>query len=156
MFKVIVDTNVFTSVFDPATLNFDNFDVVRNCITSPRCHGILVYGGTKFRKELSSFTIRKKIFKILRDAGRLEELDDNTVDDLEKKLKQIEPCNRFNDEHLVACVILSGCKVIVSDDQRADKYIKDQECKFYPTPRWRPKIYRDKSRHSKIFDNCCK
>jgi predicted nucleic acid-binding protein len=156
MFKVIVDTNVFGDVFNPDLKNFNNFHPVRNCITSPKCKGILVYGGSKFKHELSSFSYRKKIFKILRDIGRLQELDDSQVDNLCNKLKRIEPCRAFNDEHLIACVILSGSKVIVTDDKRADRYLKDDHEKFYNHPSERPKIYRDRKKHFKIFSDCCK
>jgi hypothetical protein len=156
MFRVIIDTNVFDSVFNSNSRDFDNFYPVRNCITSPKCHGVLVYGGRKFRNELSSFSDRKRIFKILRDAGRLEELDDSPVDKLCERLKRLEPCKRFNDEHLIACVILSGCKVIVTDDKRADKYLKDPQGRFYSHPNDRPKIYRYRARHYKIFSDCCK
>jgi len=156
MFKVIIDTNVFASVFNPNSHDFDNFEPVRNCITSPRCHGILVYGGTKFRDEMRAFGERKRIFKILRDSRRLLELADDEVNILCATLKQKEPCDRFNDEHIIACAILSKCNVIVTNDKRADKYIKDQDCKFYPHSNERPKIYRYKAKHYKVFYGCCR
>ncbi len=153
---IIIDTNVISIVFNVMSKKHDNFKPVYRCITDINCNGIMVYGGTKYIKELTSTLHQKynRLFVQLRNIGRLQELDRDKVDRLEKGLKIIEPCKNFDDEHIIACIILSGCKLKVTDDKRADKYIKDEGNKFYTSPKMKPKIYRYRSIHEKMIEKC--
>lgn len=155
---VIIDTNVVDIVFNPFHSRFSNYKPINKCITDINSRGIMVYGGTKFIKELGTRLDRKynKLLIELRNIGRLLELERKEVDNLGIKLKRIEPSRNFNDEHIIACVILSGCRLIVTDDKKADKYIKDEKNQFYCSPKIKPKIYRYIKVHERLLRNCFK
>jgi predicted nucleic acid-binding protein len=151
---IIVDTNVIDIVFNIDHKNFNNFEPVYKCIVD--CRGIMYYGGSKFKKELGTKLDIKynKLFKELRNVGRLRELNEVKVNNCEKKLKKIEPCKNFDDEHIIACIILSQCEVVVTNDKRSDKYIKDEKKQFYMSRSMKPKIYRYRNQHERLLKNC--
>jgi len=72
------------------------------------------------------------------------------VDKIAAELKAQVPDVQFNDEHIVAIVIVSRCKVVCSDDKESYPYIRRAD--LYPKGMKRPKIYRSKS-HNQM---CCK
>lgn len=107
----------------------------------------MVFGGTHYSKELE---MQSKYIPIIAELKRIHKVivvDKDTVDDLEDKVKEIEPKKDFDDPHLVAIVEISGCRIVCSDDKRADKYIKDE--RFYNKSK-KPSIYRTNN-HSHLL-----
>ena len=118
----------------------------------------MIYGGETFKKEYKDFLSSKenknrKLFIELNNKKKIKELPKDEVDTLEAKLYLIERYgkNKFNDAHLIACCIIGKCKLICTDDSRADKYLKNK--KFYSKSTMRPSIYRN-IKHQHLLSKC--
>jgi len=134
---LVIDTCCLAQVFCPANVCHSEFKPILNWITNGK--GRIIYGGTKYKKELKK---ARQIFKLLlelRKVRKVIELDTCEVDLKEKEIKNKESNPKFNDPHLVAIVIVSGCRVICTLDKNSEEFIKNK--KFYPKRFARPKIY---------------
>lgn len=152
IFPIIIDTNVFDVFFNPSTEEQkQKYYPVSNCVS--KCSGVIFYGGTTFTKEIGT-KIQKKSAGFLVEAinkGKIKILPKEEVDKQEKRIKKIEPSPDFDDAHIIACAIVGKCKVICTDDSRADKFIKRKE--LYPEKFKRPSIYRNQS-HKHLLNDC--
>ena len=74
--------------------------------------------------------------------GKLVKVTDSAVDKLAKELKHRVSDKDFDDEHIVALVIVTGCRVVCTDDKRAMPYLKRRD--LYPKGSRPPKIYQGK------------
>jgi len=147
---IILDANILHKFFDILHEDHRHYKPVYKCLFEKK--GKIVLGGTTLKKEL--LERNKKflpVFAELSRAGKILRLIDEEVDDLEKKLKDIEKSKDFDDPHIIACIILSKTEVLVSDDSRADRFIKDK--RFYPKKFIIPSIYRLYS-HRHLMDSC--
>jgi hypothetical protein len=134
---IIIDTCTIHSVFDPESSKHDQYVPVRDWVTLKR--GKILIGGAKYRNELKS----KKLTRLFAEFERrraLVRIDDKLVDDFAILLKKKIKDSDFDDEHLVALVAVSKCRVICTDDARAMPYLKQSH--LYPAGTKRPKIYR--------------
>ena len=77
-------------------------------------------------------------------------MNDSEVDRLAAKVKAKVNDAGFDDEHLVAIVGISKCRVVVSLDERADEFLKRAD--LYPKGVKPPKIYRNA--RSKKLSGC--
>jgi len=152
---IIVDKNIFSGVFDPNSPDIE-FKPVHNWIFSG--NGKVVLGGAKYREELQQ---SQKYHKILIELGRMRrtiEVPDDEVDLIEARIKQLIPHSDFDDPHLIAIVIASGCRLICTRDSRCHKFVKIKE--IYPKGFGVPKFYSGvKHRHllsSKELRSLCK
>jgi rRNA-processing protein FCF1 len=137
--ELIVDINIAPYVFSDSP---GHYIKLRNCITTPTNKAILIYGGEKFLREYRNIIIQNRsLFVELQRRGKIKVLDKNVINDEEKRLKTIAPEKDFDDEHIIACILHSNCKLVCTDDKRMDKYIKDKNRLFSKKPR-RVKIYR--------------
>ena len=145
---LIIDSCCFHCVFDLSSKRHAEFSPVLEWIT--KGDGKLVYGGQKYKRELRRQPKYLRFLASLRVAGHLVEVDDKEVDRLALTIRKkvLEP--DFDDEHLVALVIVSGCRVVCTDDKRADKYLRQKA--LYPKQVKRPSIYRYEEHQSL----CCK
>lgn len=50
--KILIDTNVINSVFNPNSTKHPEYKPVLSCLIDPDKSGIMVYGGTRYKKEL--------------------------------------------------------------------------------------------------------
>ena len=101
---------------------------------------MVVYGGTRYKEELKRAQKYHRLFNEFRNARKIIEIDQTAVDDKEEEIAKRPQNAGFNDAHIVAILAVSGCRLLCSDDKRADKYIKNLT--FYPKKSKRPKIYR--------------
>jgi len=111
----------------------------------------MVYGGTKYRQEMS---VLRKYFGYLtelRRSNRIAEIDDKVVDSMEEDLTQKLPKASFDDAHIVAIFISSGCRVFCSKDKRADKFLKMRS--LYPSGQKPPNIYRGRKHIQLLCDD---
>ncbi len=137
---IVLDTNVFASVFNETSKMHIEFEPVRYWITAGEGHA--VYGGSKYKKELKEAYKYHRIFRLLKDARRAFEIKEEIVDAEETRLKRITTGTDCNDQHIIAIIIVSGCRLFCSADNHADKYIKNKA--FYPSGIKRPLIYRNR------------
>ena len=137
--ELIVDINIAPVVFSSTP---GDYSELRNCIFSIKGNGILVYGGNKFLKEYRSIIVKHQLlFVELEKIGKIRILDNTTINKEEIRLKTLAPEKNFDDEHIIACIIHSNCKLVCTDDKRMDKYIKDKDKLFSKKP-MKVKIYR--------------
>ncbi|MBF0541786.1 MAG: hypothetical protein HQK91_10100 [Nitrospirae bacterium] len=152
---VVIDINVFPHVFIE---KLNEYTPLKKWITIG--NGKLVYGGTKYINELRQMSKYRKFLIRLRKARRLVEVDCLKVDNQEKLLID-KNLNDFDDPHIIAIIIVSGCKLICTDDKRSYQYIKYKD--IYPKNFELPKIYSPKTKKShtnlsdkKYYADICK
>ncbi len=146
---LIVDTCCLAQLFDPGNGEHSNFLPVLNWVVSGR--GRIIYGGSKYNKELRAAYKFLGIMTELERKGRAIRMPEAQVNKLAISIKRQVPDRKFNDEHLVALVIASRCGVVCTNDRDAISYLKRPE--FYRPHRLKkPKIYRSKHNHSLCSD----
>lgn len=139
---VIVDTCCIPLVFDVKALDHARFAPLFAWIKSP--HGRLIFGGTKYNRELRGMTKFLKLFLEYSKQGKLVRLEDSEVDDFASKAKSLVTSKAFNDEHLVGMVAVSRCRVVCTDDKEAIPFITRQDL-YEAVPMRPPKIYNRRS-----------
>jgi len=137
---LIIDTCCLANVFNSDDQEHKNFEPVMTWIKKGK--GQIVYGGTTYKKELSMAVRYFSLLAELNRRGRVLQVDDDLVDQEEKCVKGKEANKDFDDPHLIAIVIVSGCKVICTNDKRAHRFIKKKN--LYPKGFKRPAIYSNK------------
>ncbi len=141
---IVIDSNAIHLVFK---LQDSDFRPVYNWIFNG--DGKMVFGGTRYAKELIKLRKYSKIITELSRNNKVVVVNKDSVDSWEAKVKKIEPKKDFNDPHLVAIIEESGCRIVCSLDKSSDKYLKDN--RFYKKTK-RPGIYREKG-HSHLLSN---
>jgi predicted nucleic acid-binding protein len=149
---IIIDTNSFASVFNQKSSDHDQFQPIKNWIYNGS--GRIVYGGTKYLLELKQSGKYLKVFVELGNIRKATILDKEQVDKREFDIKEKNTNSDFNDTHIVAIVIISGCRIVCTKDSRSYVFLKDK--RFYPKNFKVPKIYRGKDNVHLISNNSIK
>ena len=132
---IVIDINTLASVFDKKSANHEEFKDVFDWIVDGK--GMIVYGGTKYIEELSK-TKYLSLFVQFKNANKAIQVKGNV--DIETALvSELIQHPDFDDQHLVALLKVSGCKLICSQDARAYPYF--QHNLFFNPASKRPKIY---------------
>ena len=150
---IVIDTNTLASVFDSKSADHAEFKDVFDWIVDGK--GKIVYGGTTYIRELSK-TKYLKLFTLYNKAGKAILVKDNVDEETSSVSKMIQHPD-FDDQHIVALLKVSGCKLICSGDKRAYPFFQ-HELFFSPASK-RPKIYsghrnKDLLTDSNIADIC--
>ena len=126
----IVDANVAGEIFgenrSPAGKAF--FDWVS------KGHGRIVAGG-KLLEELNKTRARGWVREAI-NSGRIRRVKASDVEDLENQLRLRQIC-RSNDPHVIALAILSGARLLYSNDENLQNDFKTKNLIDHP----RGKIY---------------
>ncbi|MCG8668670.1 MAG: hypothetical protein MI867_04590, partial [Pseudomonadales bacterium] len=130
--------NVIPCVFNRASEEHENFKPVLEWIVNGK--GKMVCGGTEYWEEFRKIGKYLKFFNQLNKAGKVVKVDDDLVDQKMNELKELCNDSDFDDPHIAALLIVSGCNVLCSEDERSYPYIKRKE--WYPNGRKPPKIYK--------------
>jgi len=135
---IVLDINCFHLVFTPKNNENIDFCHVLHWVKKKK-YACFVYGGTKYKCELRK--IEKKYISFLSElkrARKFVEINEKMIDENARQLKIICPDVDFNDEHIVAILNVSGCKLVCTKDKKAQEYIKRND--FY-SDRKAPRIY---------------
>ncbi len=143
---LVIDACSFHSVFSLDPTRSARFKPIVRWLEFGK--GKLIYGGTKYAKEICGSNALKILAELDR-RGRLVRFENSRVDKLATKMKAQEPSKKFNDEHLVALVALSKCCVVCTDEEEAIPFLKRAD--FYPKKVSPPSIYRNEN-HAHM---CC-
>ena len=139
---VIVDANCFSHVFNQKDKRHEGFIPLYNWLFNGRGGG-LVFGGDKYKKEVDFRTSKyRALFVELERKGRLVEVCGKCVNELSKELLRKVDNSDFDDEHILALVIVSRCRVVCTEEKKAIPFLKDS--KLYSDGAEPPKIYRSK------------
>lgn len=134
---IVIDANVLGKVFDRNNVDHARFKPVCEWVVDGS--GSVVFGGSKYLKELGSGKYLK-LFTELKKVRRAVEIPKKEVDDRARELKAIVRDENFDDEHIVAIVGLSKCRLVCTDDERLLPYLKRKD--LYPQGVRVPKVYR--------------
>ena len=153
---IVIDTNSLASVFDQKSEHHAEFRPVLEWIVLG--NGKIVYGGTTYKRELAKATKYFRLLVELKKVSKIVEIDSVRVGEIEQRLAQTLSHSDFDDPHIVAIIIASGCRLICSADARAFRYFRLAE--FYPKHVQRPHIYSRKLNRGLLQDkniaDCCR
>ncbi len=146
---LIIDICALSSVFVVDSSDHKEFRPVMKWVVSGR--GKVIYGGTKYKQELTKAKKYIKFFGQLKRAGKIVELSAVDVDKVQKTLERKISHRDFDDPHLVAMVIVSKCRLICTNDNRAIPFLKNS--KLYPKHFPAPKIYKSAKNATLLRDD---
>jgi len=153
---IIIDANTFSSVFSEKASDHSEFKPVKDWII--RGKGKLVYGGTKYGDELKAARGYLRLFVEFDKIGKTVKVCAASVDQVQQRLEQLVNDDGFDDAHLVAIAIVSGCKLICSKDRSSYPFLKRHD--IYPSHIHRPRIYSGIRNKDLLCDKhiapCCK
>lgn len=125
----VLDVNSFHRFFDPNCKDYADFEPLHGWLydnSGPK----MVFGGTKFRKEMSQLKKYHGYLIELKKMRKLIEIDKDKVDCEELRLIDLVSEPDFDDAHIVAILSISGCLLFASHDKRSFKYVKNRA--LYP------------------------
>ncbi len=146
---IIIDTNCIANVFSPKSNKHQEFKPVLEWILVGK--GIMVYGGSKYKAELKKTPKYLPILRLLRDVGKVIEGCQQTIDNIQTKVENLNDDPDFDDPHLPAIIIATKCKLICSEDTRSIKHVSDR--KYYPNGFSTPSYYTSSNNKSLLTDN---
>lgn len=142
---IVIDTNTLGNVFDEENEYHNDFKPVKDWIINGK--GKIVYGGTRYLEELGKY---RKIFALYNAARKAHYINNAEVDEDENFVSEQIQHPNFDDQHLVALLRVSGCKLICSLDERAYEFFRHET--FFNPARKRPKIYNQLSCQALLND----
>lgn len=113
--------------------------------------GCLVVGG-KLREELAKIAKFNVWMTQLKRAGRLEEINDAEVNATAERLAAEPKLLKSNDAHVVALALVSGVRVICTEDELLTQDINNAKVLKKP----RGKVFRDHKIHAALLTNAPK
>jgi len=143
---IVIDLNRIPSVLNPDVSDHSEFEPILDWID--RRNARIVYGGTKYKAELQRMPKYLGVLSERKRAGQVYEVDDQNVDGVEQQIKGITQGTHFNDQAIVAIVIVSNCRFICSSDQEAHPFFKSKD--LYPPHFKRPIIYSNRKHKAKL------
>jgi len=154
---IVIDSCVLPKVFKESDKQHSNYRPVCDWIVNGQ--GALVYGGTKFEKEI--FEHHKwflKFLGLLQSQKKAIRADTAKVDRRQAVVERLVKDPDFDDPHLLALLGVTGCQLICTGDVRAEKFILDK--KLYPKGAEVPSIFKDAKKHVKLLSSeyigkCC-
>jgi predicted nucleic acid-binding protein len=145
---IVLDANTFAHVFDASSKKHKQFAPVTDWILHGK--GFVVYGGTRYKRELRAARKYLALFLELKRAGNAVEILQHVVDADEAHVSSLVQHRDFDDQHIVAILRSSWCKLFCSLDSRADRFIKDEQ--FYLKGQSTPSIYRSRTHVKLLID----
>ena len=143
---IIIDICALAPVFESDCAKHPEFKPVLDWVLHG--NGKIIYGGEKYKKELPQKY--RKIINELTKSRKAIEVDEDNVNKKTKEVQKIFRHRDFDDPHIIAITIVSGCRIICSDDDRAFPFFKMKQ--LYPNKFKRPKIYSGLSNKKLLND----
>ena len=110
----------------------------------------MIYGGTKYNRELRDWGMFRIVSELTKQRKTVQ-IPAATVDPIALALKAKFPEAEFDDEHIVALVIASRCRVVCTNDNPAISYLDGPM--YSPTIKVSSvQIFRGHKDHKKL---CC-
>jgi hypothetical protein len=134
---IVIDSNTFAMVFDPNNALHSEFVPIKEWIASG--NGFLLFGGTKFMKEMGQSPGRLRVIRILKERGEAIEIETAIVDNLEEIIIEQTHKTKCNDQHIIALLSAARCHLLCSLDTESFPFIKKKT--LYPKGMNRVRIY---------------
>lgn len=128
---IIIDTCAFHCVFDNRTPKHKEYKPVGDWLLARK--GKLVYGGQKYAIELLNNSQYIRLFLEFERSAQLFHAPEDKVNALSKEIqkRRLKDCD---DEHIIALSIVSGCRLVCTEDKRSCGYLKSIP-RMYGKPR---------------------
>lgn len=141
---IVVDPGTLPIILKDDNSDHENFKPVLDWILSGQ--GKLVYGGTTYAVHLERMPSILKVMRLMREGRRVLLLDNSAVDQVESQLYSQCKSSKFDDGHVVAAVIVSGCRLVCTHDTSSHRFLR------------RDSFYVGKARKPSIYSNtkCCR
>lgn len=143
---IVIDINALAMVFDEKNARHAEYTPIKQWIEEG--NGFLIFGGTKYKAELAKTGRYMRLLRQMRDGGKAIAIKDSAVDALEEIVQQKTTGTQCDDQHIVALLGASRCKLLCSFDSRSFDFIKDFN--LYPKGVPRVKIYTS-ARNKKLL-----
>lgn len=134
---IVIDVNRIPSVFNPNARDHHEFQPILKWLD--RCKTKIVYGGTKYKDELSKMPNYFGVLSEMKKAGQVCEVDDDSVDAAQEEISRKTHHSNFNDQAIVAIVLVSRCRLICSNDKSSFPFLRLRS--LYPKHSKPPSIY---------------
>jgi predicted nucleic acid-binding protein len=152
---IIVDPPLFVALFKKSDTRHETFSPVLQWVKDGK--GKFVVGGSLYQSELGKVGTVLKPIQELEKKGKVVRRDKKKVDIQVEIVKTQEKSKDFDDPHLVALVLESGCRLVCTSDDRAHKYLKDE--KFFKKNNSVPSLFTNASHKHLLCKsnivNCC-
>lgn len=161
---IIIDTNTFGDFLklrklinhkeltkeECARFKSNNFYPVHNWVHNGK--GKFIWGGSKYKGELAKVGNMLRYFKELSYQNKVIKINSGIVDQEQEEVlrRYTGRSKKFNDPHLIAIAIVSGCRLICTNEEDACEYIKDKS--LYPNSCKIPKIYKNRNHKRLLCD----
>jgi len=145
---LVIDTCCFAEVFNERSRHHAKFKPIFKWVRFG--NGKVIYGGSKYSRELADAGCLGAVVE-LKKQQRAIPISNGKVDEIEASLKKKFPEPKFDDEHLVAMVIVSKCRIVCTIDKVAMSYLRRPDI-YRPYKVERPRIYRGDKRNQEL---CC-
>ncbi|WP_342305891.1 hypothetical protein [Methanolobus sp. ZRKC5] len=149
---IIIDINVLSCVFSPGNNRHHEFEPVYKWIMIKKM-GKPIYGGTKYKAELSRMPRYLSLLNELSKQNRIVKIKDGIVDEIQEEVEAKLRENNLldcDDPHIIAITIASKCGLICTSDSRSHNCIKSR-C-LYPPYVNTPKIYSTRCHEDLLYD----
>lgn len=144
---IVIDICTLAPVFDSKCEKHPDYKPVLDWVLYG--NGKIIFGGEQYKRELPPKY--RKLFNEFTKASKAIEVNETQVNEKHKELMTKIEHRDFDDPHIVAIIIVSGCRLICSDDDRAFPFFKMKS--LYPNHFTRPKIYSGISNKDLLCDN---
>jgi hypothetical protein len=134
---VVIDMNTLAPVFNEGCVQHADFRPIKEWIE--RGHGVLVFGGTRYKEELSKAYRYLRLIRQMKISGHAVSIQDDAVDEAEIRVIAQTTGTDCDDQHIIALLGVSGCPLFCSNDGRSFRYIRDK--RLFPAKKSRVRIY---------------
>ena len=134
---IVIDTDTFARVFIASNAEHREFKPVLDWIIDGP--GIIVWGGNTYLNQLKAAGRFLALFTELQKVGKVHVADSGQVDSQERKVRITLPDPDFDDQHIVAILLVTGCLLVCTADKRSHKFVAHQA--FFPRVQQRPRFY---------------
>jgi hypothetical protein len=145
---IVIDANTLSCVFIDSNDDHPKFIPVHDWIIKGK--GKMVIGGSKYRKEFEAVTKLNRLMAELSKINKIRDIDSKLVDSKEKELCDKVTHRDFDNQHIVAIVIISGVHLICTKEKQAIPFLTRNA--FYPG-RSVPKIYSSSTNADLLVNN---
>ena len=134
---VVIDINTLAPVFSDTCAHHSEFRPVKEWIE--RGQGFVVFGGTRYKKELEGAYRYLRLIRQMKDSGQAVLIRDDLVDAAEAEVCKATAGSDCDDQHIIALLGTSRCPLFCSDDCHSYRHIRNRA--LYPSGMQRVRIY---------------
>lgn len=120
---IVIDAELFSSITGKSDKKYKDYKPVVDWVVYGK--GKVVYGGSKYAREVMRHGRFSTFIAELRRMSKTVVIDKKDVDFSHKFLERSFRGKKYNDHHILAIVVVSGCKLICSVDKGLHSLVKE-------------------------------